>query len=57
MKNVNVIEAVNKLPQEFGLEELMEKLIFVEKVEQGLKQLEEGKTADHAQVKEMVKKW
>ena len=57
MKKVNVIEAVNKLPQEFGLEELMEKLIFVEKVEQGLKQLQEGKTADHAQVKEMVKKW
>ena len=43
--------------QEFDLEELMEKLIFVEKVEQGLKYIEEGKTVDHAQVKEMVKKW
>lgn len=57
MKRENVIDAVKKLPQEFDLEELMEKLIFVEKVEQGLKHLEESKTVDHAQVKDMVKKW
>ena len=57
MKREKVIDAVKELPQEFDLEELMERLIFVEKVEQGLKQLEEGKTVDHAQVKEMVKKW
>ena len=56
MKREKVIDAVKELPQEFDLEELMEKLIFVEKVEQGLKQLEEGKTVDHAQVKEMVKR-
>jgi len=48
---------IKELPQEFELEELMEKLIFVEKVELGLKQLDDGKTVDHAQVKEMVKKW
>ncbi|MEK6783246.1 MAG: hypothetical protein AABY93_16215 [Bacteroidota bacterium] len=57
MKREKVIDAVKELPQEFDLEELMEKLIFVEKVEQGLKQLDEGKTVDHEQVKEMVKKW
>ena len=57
MKREKVIEAVKELPQEFDLEELMEKLIFVEKVEQGLKQLDGGKTVDHAQVKEVVKKW
>ena len=57
MKRKKVIDAVNELPQEFDLEELMEKLIFVEKVEQGLKQLDEGKTVDHAQVKQVVKKW
>lgn len=57
MKREKVIDAVKELPQEFDLEELIEKLIFVEKVDQGLKQLEEGKTVDHSQVKEMVKKW
>jgi predicted transcriptional regulator len=32
-------------------------LIFIEKVEAGLKQLEEGKTISHENVKEIVKKW
>lgn len=57
MKRDKVIEAVKDLPQEFNLEELMERFVFVEKVEQGLKQLEEGKTTDHNQVKELIKKW
>jgi hypothetical protein len=57
MKREKVIDAVKELPQEFDLEELIERLIFVEKVEQGLKHLDEGKTVDHSQVKEMAKKW
>lgn len=57
MKRDKVIEAVKELPQEFNLEELMERFVFVEKVEQGLKQLEEGKITDHNQVKELIKKW
>ena len=57
MKREKVIDAVKELPQEFELEQLVETLIFVEKVEQGLNQLEEGKTVEHAQVKELAKKW
>lgn len=51
------MEAVKELPQEFDLEELIEKLLFVEKVEKGLQQIEEGKTVTHEQTREIVKKW
>jgi predicted transcriptional regulator len=57
MKKSKAIEAINELPQEFDLDELIEKLVFMEKVEQGLKQLEEGKTVPHETVKELTKKW
>lgn len=57
MKKEKVIETVNGFPQEFDLEELIEKLILVEKIEKGLKQVDEGKTVPHEQVKEIVKKW
>ena len=57
MKREKVIDAVKELPQEFDLEELIEKLIFVEKVEHGLNQLDAGKTTAHQQVKEIVKRW
>lgn len=57
MKREKVIETVNGFPPEFDLEELIEKLILVEKIEKGLKQVDEEKTVPHEQVKEIVKKW
>jgi predicted transcriptional regulator len=57
MKKDSALDAINDFPQEFELEDLIEKLVFVEKVEKGLHQLEEGKTATHEEVKEAIKKW
>ena len=57
MKKEDVIEAMKELPQDFELEKLLEKLVFMEKVEKGLLQLEQGKTVQHDQVKKIVKQW
>ena len=57
MKRDKLIDAIKELPQEIELEELMERLIFEEKIEKGLIQLEKGNTTDHSKVKELVKKW
>jgi hypothetical protein len=57
MKKTNVLEVINEMPSDFDLETLIEKLIFIEKVEEGLIQLESGKTTSHEAVKELVKKW
>ena len=57
MKRDKVIESIKELPQEFELETLIERLIFIEKVEQGLKQIDEGKTISHKRVEEIAKKW
>lgn len=57
MKRDKAPETIKELPGEFDLEELMEKLVFVEKVEKGLKQLEKGETIPHEKVKEVTKKW
>lgn len=57
MKRDKAIETVKECPQEFELEDLIERLVFVEKVEKGLQQIEQGKTISQDQVKEMTKKW
>ena len=57
MKKEYVIEAMRELPQDFELEKLLEKLVFMEKVEKGLLQIEQGITITHDKVEEMVKKW
>ncbi|MEO6819360.1 MAG: hypothetical protein ABI266_09390 [Ginsengibacter sp.] len=57
MKRDKAIDTIQNFPEEFELEELLEKLIFIEKVEMGFKQLEERKTISHEKVKEIVKEW
>ena len=57
MKKESVIEAMKELPQDFELEKLLEKLVFMEKVEAGLLQLEEGNTLPHDEVIKMTKRW
>ena len=57
MKREKVIKALKELPKEFELDVLLEKLVFVEKVNEGLSQIKKGKTITHDKVKETVLKW
>lgn len=57
MERAKALDTIKELPEEFELEDLIEKLVFVEKIEQGLKQLDEGKTMPHEKVKEIASKW
>lgn len=57
MKRDKAIETVKEFPQEFELEELMERLVFIDKIEKGLEQAEQGKVTSHEKVKELRRKW
>jgi len=57
MRRERVIETIKYLPNEFNLETLIERLIFIDKVEKGIKQTEEGKTISHTDVKQKVSEW
>ncbi len=50
-------KVVNKLPDEFEIEELLDKLIFMAKVEKGAQQLEEGKYISHEEMVKKIKSW
>jgi hypothetical protein len=43
MKRDKVMETVKEFPQELDLEELIERLVFVEKVEKDLNKLKKGR--------------
>jgi len=58
MKKSKVIETLDSLPEDFNTEELIERLIFIDKVEKGLQDLEEGRTISFEEAKERIKnKW
>ncbi len=44
MNKSRVIETLDSLPDEFDTEALIEKLLFIEKVEKGIKDASEGRT-------------
>lgn len=46
-----VLEAVQQLPADATVEQAMERLYFIAKVEEGLRQAEAGKTVSHEDVK------
>jgi len=58
MKKHTVIETLDSFEDEFDAESLIEKLLFVEKVEKGLKDAEEGKLLDYTEAKQkFFDKW
>lgn len=48
---------INQLPDSFTIDELIDKLLFIEKVEEGFKQSEDGKVVSNEDVKWMIDKW
>jgi len=59
MKTVkkNVLEVIENLPDDSSYEDIMEKIYFMQKVEAGLKDVEEGRVIPHEEVKKRLAKW
>lgn len=49
-----VKQSIDNLPDSFTIDELIEQLIFIEKVEEGIKQSDEGKVISNDDVKVII---
>jgi hypothetical protein len=58
MKKNTVIETLDSFEDEFDTEKLIQRLLFVEKVEKGLKDVEEGRVLNYEETKQkFFDKW
>jgi hypothetical protein len=57
MKKETVVESISKLPDEFLIEEIIERLIIIEKIEKGQQQIKEGKVNTQEEAKAKLGKW
>jgi predicted transcriptional regulator len=58
MKKETAINTINDFPKEFNLEDLMERLVFIDKIEKGLSEAKKGKGISHEKLKEKFReKW
>ena len=52
-----VIEAIQQLPDESTIEDVMEELYIRQKIERALKQIENGEGIPHEEAKKRLAKW
>ncbi len=57
LTKTKIIETINKFPDEFTIDELIERLIIVEKIEKANKQSEEGKSISEDDLEKEMEKW
>jgi len=57
LTKIMVREQIEKLPDKFSLDELIEKLILIEKINSGNKQSERGEVLSEKEMDEEIKKW
>jgi hypothetical protein len=53
----NIITMIKNMPQDVSVEDIMAELYFRYEVDQGIKQLDEGKGIPHEQIEKRMKKW
>lgn len=51
-----IVRAVEELPEDATIEDAIERLVFLHKIEVGLKQVEEGKTVSLDEVESRLKR-
>lgn len=52
-----VKKSIENLPDSFTIDQLIDQLFFIEKVEEGIKQSQEGKVISNEDIKSMIDKW
>ncbi|WP_066833655.1 hypothetical protein [Rufibacter ruber] len=57
VSKIKVLESVQALPDHFSIDELVERLIIVQKIEEGQRQAKEGKVNTTQEAKDKLAKW
>ena len=57
LTKTNLKEQIKSFPDEFSIDELMERLLLVEKIERGIEQSKKNQVLPDAQLDEKIQKW
>jgi len=53
----SVIQGLEKLPDQFSVDDLLDQLLLIEKVQNGLQQSKDNETVSTEEAKKRLKKW
>ena len=52
-----VVKMVERLPDDFTIDDILDEIYFKSQVDAGLKELDEGKVISHEEVERRLSKW
>ncbi|MDF9801445.1 putative transcriptional regulator [Catalinimonas alkaloidigena] len=57
MKKTQLLETIQDMPEEFSVDELMERLMILQKIEEGQQQIQAGQFYTEEEAKKKLEKW
>ena len=57
MNKQAAIDSIKDMPQDFELDELIERLVVLDKIEKGRKDIQKGNTFSHGEARGKLDKW
>lgn len=57
LTQTKVLKAIMQLPEEFSIDELVDKMILIEKIERGISQSEKGEVISEDDLDKEIAKW
>lgn len=52
-----IVESIQAMPDDASTDDIIERIIFIKKIEDGLKDVEEGRVFSHDEVKTKYQQW
>ncbi|WP_029275763.1 hypothetical protein [Pedobacter borealis] len=57
MKKIEVIDTLKEMPDEFSADELIERILLLQKIDAGLNQVQMGKIYSEEEAEKKLEKW
>ena len=57
MKKTQLLETIQRMPEDISIDDLIERLIVLKKIEEGQRQVEAGETMTEEEAKKKLEKW
>lgn len=57
MTKAQILETVHQLPDNFELEDLFERLLLIQRIEEGVRQSDNGETLTEAEARSYLGRW
>lgn len=57
MKKTQILETIQGMPEEFSVDDLIERIIILHKIEEGQRQVQAGRVYTEEEAKQKLEKW